>query len=354
MKLPWTRKAKTENYADTSYTDALISSLIRQAKGRTAGAVLTSETGALESAAGLVGRAFMAAGIEGDPVYTRALTPQIMEMIGRALMRRGDAVFYLDTTDGLQLLPAQTHSIDGEALPSSWTYDITLAGPGRLRTLRPVGAGDVLHFRYGCDVETPWRGNAPLGVARAVGELLAETATYAIQESGKPRGAFLATPKDGDDATIEALKADTRTAAGAIMFVESMANNWESGGAAAGDWGAKNFGPTMGEGMVEAAKMARSEALGALGLNEALFLGADSAALRESWRLALFGLIAPLGQLVQAELRAKIDPSISLTWTELRASDLSGRARAFQSLVKGGKTVDEATQIAGLLVSDDE
>ena len=34
MKLPWT---KTENYADSSYTDALVAALIRQVRGRTAG-----------------------------------------------------------------------------------------------------------------------------------------------------------------------------------------------------------------------------------------------------------------------------------------------------------------------------
>ena len=50
MKLPWTKA--TENYADSSYTDALIASLIRQVRGRTAGAALTSETGALESGGG--------------------------------------------------------------------------------------------------------------------------------------------------------------------------------------------------------------------------------------------------------------------------------------------------------------
>ena len=61
-----------------------------------------------------------------------------------------------------------------------------------------------------------------------------------------------------------------------MLFVESMANNWESGGNPAGDWGVKHFGPSVGPGMVEVAKMARSEALAALGLNEALFGGADS------------------------------------------------------------------------------
>ena len=349
MRFPWHKPQATENYQDSSYTDALVAALIRQVRGRTANVSLISETGALESAAGLVGRAFMACEVTGDPMYTRALTPQVMELIGRSLLRRGDSVFYLDTSAALTLLPAQTHSITGGPMPSGWVYDVTLAGPGELKTLRPVRAESICHFRYGCDVERPWRGNAPLGVARGIGDLVAEVTTYLTQESGKPRGAFLPTPKDGEDDTIEQLKADAKTAQGALLFVESMANNWESGGQPAGDWGVKHFGPSVGAGMVETMKMARAEALGVLGLNEALFGGADSAALREAWRLALFSLIAPLGNLVEAELRTKLDPGISLSWTELRASDLAGRARSFQAMVKGGKTVDEASQLAGLM-----
>ena len=138
-----------------------------------------------------------------------------------------------------------------------------------------------------------------------------------------------------------------------MLFVESMANNWESGGQPAGDWGVKHFGPSIGTGMLEVARLARSESLAALGIHEAMFSAADSAALREAWRLALFSLIAPLGRLVESELRAKISPDISLSWTELRASDLAGRARAFQSMVGGGMAVDQAVSIAGLMVTDD-
>ena len=141
--------------------------------------------------------------------------------------------------------------------------------------------------------------------------------------------AVTATPKDGEDSTISELKADVKTAQGAMLFVEGMADNWESGGQPAGDWGVKHFGPMVDNGMIATMKLARSEALAALGLNEAIFGGADSAALREAWRLALFSLIAPLGHLVESELQIKIDPSISLSWVELRASDLAGRARAF-------------------------
>ena len=184
-------------YADTSsYTDALIAALTRQVRGRTAsGAALTSETGALESAAGLVGRAFMACEVSGDPAYTAALTPQVMELIGRSLLRRGDSVFYLDTSEGLTLLPAQTHSIAGGPMPSGWVYDVSLAGPGELKTLRPVRADGVLHFRYGCDVETPWRGNAPLGVARGIGDLVAEVTTYSDPGVGQAAGRIYRDPE---------------------------------------------------------------------------------------------------------------------------------------------------------------
>ena len=40
-------------------------------------------------------------------------------------------------------------------------------------------------------------------------------------------------------------------------------------------------------------------------------------------------------------------------FSELRASDLSGRARAFQSMVGAGMDISKAAGIAGLMDSDD-
>ncbi len=79
---------------------------------------------------------------------------------------------------------------------------------------------------------------------------------------------------------------------------------------------------------------------------------ANAAATREAWRLALFGVLSPLGKLVESELKAKLEDSVTLSWQELRASDLSGRARAFQSMVGGGMPVADAVAIAGLMVDD--
>ena len=54
----------------------------------------------------------------------------------------------------------------------------------------------------------------------------------------------------------------------------------------------------------------------------------------------------------ESELQDKLEDTVTLSWTELRASDLSGRARAFQSMVGGGMAVAEAVSVAGLMVED--
>ena len=63
--------------------------------------------------------------------------------------------------------------------------------------------------------------------------------------------------------------------------------------------------------------------------------------------------IAPLGRIVSEELSAKFETEISLSFESLFSADLSGRARAFQSLVGGGIPVEKAASLAGLLQSED-
>ena len=62
----------------------------------------------------------------------------------------------------------------------------------------------------------------------------------------------------------------------------------------------------------------------------------------------------PRGRIVETELRSKLnDPGIALDWSELRASDIASRARAFQSMVGGGMPLDRAAALSGLMVPDD-
>ena len=99
-------------------------------------------------------------------------------------------------------------------------------------------------------------------------------------------------------------------------------------------------------------ELSSREIWAAVGFNSSLFGGSQAAAVREAWRLCLFGVLSPLGRLVEAELQEKLEDTVTLSWQELRASDLSGRARAFQSMVGGGMEVAKAVAVAGLMIED--
>ena len=104
--------------------------------------------------------------------------------------------------------------------------------------------------------------------------------------------------------------------------------------------------------MLFAMKVLRTGAgpFAACGFNAALWGGSQAASVREAWRLALFGVLSPLGKMVESELQDKLEDTVTLSWQELRASDLSGRARAFQSMVNGGMSVTDAVSVAGLMI----
>ena len=314
---------------DSSYTDTLVSLLVSRAQGRTL--AVPAAIGALEACAGVVGRGFASAEVEGRGVVIDALTPSVMELVGRSLIRAGEVVMLVDTRDGrLQILPCETWDVEGGPFPDSWVYRLTLGGPSKTLTYDWTPASSVLHFRYACDSAKPWRGNSPLAVAALAGRLSAETVNQLADESSGPVGALLGIPKDGGDETVTALKGDIKNAKGRVALLES--GDWDNTGGGTVDLATKRFGAEPPESLVKLLETSSREVWSACGFNSALFMGSQAAAVRESWRLALFGVLSPLGRLVETELRAKLGDVI-FNWSELRASDLSGRARAFQSMV---------------------
>ena len=217
MKL-WPFSNRLETRQESSYTDTLIAALVSRVKGETL--ALPTATAALESCAGVVGRGFMACEVAGRPAFTDALTPQVMEMIGRSLIRLGQVVFLIDTTGGrMQLIPAQTHDVEGGPYPESWEYRLTLGGPSRTLTHEYVPSSSVLHFRYACDPTRPWRGNGPIQVATLAGTLSAETVKQLSDEASGPVGRLLGIPKDGEDDTVDSLKTDNKGRQGACGAV---------------------------------------------------------------------------------------------------------------------------------------
>ena len=349
MRWPFARR---ETRADSSFTDALIASITANAAGETT--AFPTATAALEACAGFVGRAFAAAEVATDARTLEVLTPACLAMIGRALIRRGEIVLLIRVINGrLVLLPAASHDVDGGPDPQTWRYRCTIGGPERTVTYDRVDGASVVHITYSRDPERPWRGQGPLQVAQLAGRLSAETVAALADEASGPRGAFLPIPIDGGDPTVATIKADIRKAKGGLLLAQG--GDWDadakSGGRA--NWKAERFGPAPTAALVELMGLASAEVYSACGLNQALFVGGEGTAKRESYRQALHSVIAPLGRLVSYELALKLDSDVGLDWIELRAGDIAGRARAFQSLVGGGMDVAKAAALAGLMMSDE-
>ena len=77
-------------------------------------------------------------------------------------------------------------------------------------------------------------------------------------------------------------------------------------------------------------------------------VSSDGTAQRESFRRFLVSTIRPVARIIETELRAKLDPAAALSFSELAASDLTGKARAIGSLVKAGMSIEDARAVASL------
>ena len=108
-----------------------------------------------------------------------------------------------------------------------------------------------------------------------------------------------------------------------------------SGGDSKVDLKTERFGAEPPASLVQLVTIASQEVYLACGLNQALWGGSQAAAVREAWRLCLFGVLSPLGRMVESELQDKLEDTVTLSWQELRASGLRPQ-RAGPGLSKHG------------------
>lgn len=343
------------------FTDAVVAAITAGVGGESVPGDVQA-IGALEVAAGLWARSFASAKVEPETAATVGLTAPILALIGRELCRRGECVLVIHVAGGgVQLIPAGTWDVRGGPLESSWWYRADVFGASRHET-RFVPSPAVVHARYAVDPVRPWLGISPLSWARQTGQLAANLETRLAEETSAPVGSLIAIPSehdggDGDDETdpLYNLKRDLRNAKGRQLLVETTAAGWGSGkgGAPMSDWKQKRFGAEPPTVLGSLRGGASDTVLAACGLAPVL-ASASAGDRRESWRQFLHGLIQPLAALVVTELRVKLDePALRLDFSALMASDLVGRARAFQSMVKAGIELPEAAAISGLIAADD-
>ena len=361
MKL-WRPFGRTEKRAaqgggsqhGAGFTDAIVRALLTQAAG---GATADpSATASLEAAAGSYARAFAVAEVTPATPATRALTPDLLALMARDLIRRGEFVHVIEVDrGGVRLTPAGSWDVRGRWDPATWRYRCDLFGPsGNVTRFLPADA--VVHGRYSVDPARPWWGVSPLGWARLTGKLHANLEDAIADEASGTRGHVLPVPagpdaENEDDDPLADLRKDIASLRGKTALVETVASGWGEGGLAApqSDWKPQRIGANPPMSLATLRTDSAQAVLASCGCSADLFAAGDAAGQRESWRRFLHGSVQPLGDLLAAELAVKLDtPGLRLTFDRLMASDLSGRARAFGSLVQGGMDADRAARLAGL------
>ena len=331
------------------FTDAFIAALTLTAAGSSPGN--PSALGALEVASGFYARAFAAAVVSPKNNFTRSLTAPVLALMARDMIRRGESIHLIELDGaGVRLTPAGSWDIQGGADPRSWWVRCDLFGPsGNVTRFVPHEA--VIHCRYAVDPGRPYIGISPLSWASATATLASNLELRLGEEAGAPVGAILPVPvgtkRDEMSADLAAMKGHS-----------TLAETTQDGGGdptqrPSKDWAQQRIGADPPTALGALREQSEMSVLAACGVSPSLVSPKDGTAQRESYRRFLFGSVLPLARLVEVELSEKLGQDVSLNFDSLSASDLTGRARAFASLVKGGMDISRAAGLAGLLSEDD-
>ena len=157
MKLwPFGRRESEKRQSVQPFTDAIVAAIQSQATGSEL--AQPNATAAVETAAGFYSRALATAIVSGAGMAEDALTPSVLSLAARDLIRRGESVFAIEVErDRLMLRPAGSWDVRGGPRESSYWYRLDLFGPSGNET-RFVPGASVLHFRYAVDPSRPWTG----------------------------------------------------------------------------------------------------------------------------------------------------------------------------------------------------
>ena len=314
-------------------------------------------TAALEEASGLYGRCLAAAVVTGSPVAENALTPPVLALMARNLIRRGEDHHRIVVRDGrIELRPLAHADVRGQSAdPLSWIYAANEYGPtGSAHTWLP--AASVIHCRYAVDASRPWLGVAPWAWAAATSKAIAGLEAMVANEASAPYGYLLGLPEtpqvdeDGDVKPLDAFRSDLSKAKGGTLVME-QSGQWGTDPAAAGSSKLEQAAFGLDRAHVAPLRTATAlDVLGACGVPPTLFVAnSDGTAQREAFRRFLHAGLRPVARLMEAELRVKLDaPDLVLDLSEIHAADVAGRARSFKAFVEAGVAAEDAARIVGV------
>ena len=221
-----------------------------------------------------------------------------------------------------------------------------------------MSGAQVLHFRYSTSPARAWHGVGPLTWASQSARLAGGLETRLAGEAQGPSGYVLPVPQDGgdgeDDDPLQSLKSDLANSGGKTQLIETTAAGWGEGksGAPTQDWQAKRYGIDIPGPNIDLRNAAVMAVLNACQIPLALFSDADGTSQRESWRRFAMGPLQGLARIIEAEIMDKLMTPVKFDFSGLWAHDIQGRASAFQRLVAGGMSIEQAVAASGILMDE--
>ena len=344
----WPFKSKVEKRS--GYTSSILDSFQASAESGISDTAPLA-TAALEACSGLYARSMAAAVVRNAPEVESALTPPVLALIARNMIRRGESFERIFVRRGRVVLEpigfAYLHGFSPD--PMSWMYNTTSFGPTDSKH-EIIPAASVVHCRYAVDSARPWLGVAPWAWAGTSSKAVAALDKLVADEASAPHGNLLGVPDQPEDLTD--FRNDMKVAKGRTLIMQ-YSGDWQDNVGMSGRSGSKlehlRYG--MDRTQVDPLRTAVGrDVLAACGVPPTLLVASsDGTGQREAYRRFLHSSLRPLARIIEAELRVKLDaPELILDLSELHASDTAGRARSFKAFMDAGMSGDDAARECGV------
>ncbi|MDP5307581.1 hypothetical protein [Paracoccus spongiarum] len=267
-----------------------------------------------------------------DVTGTDLIDRRSMALCARSLALRGECLFLIRD----RLIPCTDWDISTRyGLPRAYRVGLPEIGGGRNET---VLAGEVLHFRIGCDAVTPWAGTAPLRRAPLSAGLLHEIET-ALRDVFRdaPLGSQIIPVPEGSADDMDALRAGFRGRRGASLVVEGVAQATAAGMnpnlGKSPDQLSPQLDKTLADKLLTDAKGAIFGAFGVLpGLHNPATTGP---LVREAQRHLAQLVLQPVANLMAEEATEKLGAPVAIDVVRpMQAFDHGGKARALGVMLK--------------------
>ena len=348
--LAWLKSKFSEK---RSYSNLILSALESAVATQAAN---VAQSAAVEAVGGLLARSLSSAKVDAPAWLRDAISPSWLAQVGRELIRGGEhlSLVRMNAEGDVNLLPSSNWDWSGAPDERGWRARVTTSGPSGSIT-REVGREGVVFIQWARLALEPHRGYSPASLANLAARAAAEAEKSLGDEASGPISQLLSVPDGhgGDDEEFGGLRADIAKARGKALLLETTAGGYgDRGGSPHRDWVAARLGPNPPESLVKLASDTFSRLVASCGASVSLFTDADGTAQREAWRRWHLSSVLPVAGLIEAELLARFETSVRFNF-DMYATDLAGRAQAFQKLVAGGVAVNEALQVSGLLAGDE-